>query len=92
MKRSNHRVILDVTASVNHASMATLTQDDQTVIVPGAKVNDIVVLGLPAAPTAGIIYNAFVSAADTVKIRASNFTAGTIDPAAATFRIQILRV
>lgn len=72
--------------------MLTLAANDQTVSAPGAKVNDIVLLGLPAAPTAGIVYNAFVSAVDVVTIRAFNVTAGTIDPAAATMRVQVVRL
>lgn len=87
------RNIADILAAgVDHPSMLTLAQSDVSVPVGGAKVNDIVNLGLPAAPTAGIVYQAFVSAANTVKIRATNTSGGTIDPAAATFRIQVLRL
>jgi hypothetical protein len=72
-------------ASLNFGSIGAAAQADLTITITGAAVGDEVVMALPAAPTAGLIFNAFVSAADTVTIRASNITAAPIDPAAATF-------
>lgn len=73
------------------ASTATLTSPtDGSFTITGAAVNDICVVGLPAAPTAGMIYSCFVSAADTVKLREFNATAGTVDAASATFRLTII--
>lgn len=43
-----------------------------TLTVTGAVVGDVVQLGLPAAPAAGFTYQGFVSAADTVTVRAVN--------------------
>jgi hypothetical protein len=37
-----------------------------------------------------LIFNAFVSAANTVTIRASNITAAPVDPAAATFGVIVI--
>lgn len=76
-------------ASLNFPSIAAAAQADLTITVTGASVNDEVSLGLPAAPTAGIVFNAFVSAANTVTIRASNITAGAIDPPAATYSVLV---
>ncbi len=78
------------TASLNFGSIATLEQADLTITVAGAAVGDYVALSLPAAPTAGIVFNAFVSAADTVTIRATNATAGAVDPGAATYGVLVI--
>ena len=51
--------------------------------------NDAVSLGLPAAPAAGLLFNAFVSAANTVTVRASNITAAPVDAASATYRATV---
>lgn len=83
---------LRAAAALNFASMTTLTSaSDLTITVPGAAVNDVVTLGLPAAPTAGIVFTAFVSAADTVTVRAFNVTSGTIDPASATYAVKVTK-
>lgn len=81
--------ILTGSASLNFPSISAASQADLTITVTGAAVNDEVVLGLPAAPTAGITFNAFVSAANTVTIRATNVTAAPVDPAAATYSVIV---
>jgi len=80
---------LVATATLDFASMATQTSASLTVAVPGAAINDIVSLGLPASLNDGLIPTAWVSAADTVTIRLRNTTAGTIDPASDTYRIEV---
>jgi hypothetical protein len=82
--------LLSGSASLNFPSIAAVSQADLTITVTGAAVGNQVVLALPAAPTAGIVFNAFVSAANTVTIRASNITAGAIDPAAATYGVIVM--
>jgi hypothetical protein len=72
-------------ASLNFGSIGAAAQADLTITIAGAAVGDEVIMALPAAPTAGIIFNAFVSAANTVTIRASNITAAPVDPAEATY-------
>jgi hypothetical protein len=89
--RDSFRVIRQESASLDFGSIGTLTSADLTISLPGAKVGDLVVLGPPAAPTAGIIFWAFVSAADVVTVRASNFTAGSINPAAFDFNVAVLQ-
>lgn len=80
---------LSAVASLDFPSIAAAASADLTIAVAGASVGDAVSLGLPAAPTAGIIYQAWVSAIDTVSVRATNITAGAIDPVAADFRVTI---
>lgn len=81
--------VLTASAALDFPSISAASQADLTITVTGAAVNDEVVMGLPAAPTAGIVFNAFVSAADTVTIRASNITASPVNPASATFAVIV---
>lgn len=83
--------VLVGSASLNFAEIAAAASADLTIAVTGAAVNDTVSLGLPAAPTAGLIFQAFVSAADTVTVRATNITALPVDAAAATYGVQIVQ-
>jgi hypothetical protein len=77
------------TASLDFPSISAGNYQDLTITVPGVVANDSVELGLPAAPTAGLVYQAFVSAADTVTVRATNITGSPINPAAQTFRVTV---
>jgi hypothetical protein len=82
--------ILTASASLNFPSISAVSQADLTITVTGAAVGDEVMMALPAAPTAGLVFNAFVSAADTVTIRASNITASPVDAAAATYGVIVV--
>lgn len=83
--------IITATAALDFGSIATLTKADLTITVAGATVGDAVMLGLPAAPTSGIVFQAFVSASNTVTVRANNYTAGSVDPASATYRVTVIK-
>ena len=63
-----------------------------TIALAGTAVNDIISLGLPAAPPASIGFSAYVSAAGSIVLRASNLTpAATITPnATLVFRVADL--
>jgi hypothetical protein len=82
--------LLSGSASLNFGSIAAASQANLTITVTGAAVGDEVALALPAAPAAGIVFNAFVSAANTVTIRASNITATAVDPDAATYGVIVI--
>lgn len=84
--------LLTASASLDFPSINAASQSDLTIAVPGAVVGDEVTMGLPAAPQAGLVFNAFVSASDVVTIRASNITASPINPAAATFSVIVFGV
>lgn len=60
-----------------------------TLTVTGAVVGDVVQLGLPAAPAAGFTYQGFVSAADTVTVRAVN-NGGGVGAGAADASIAVI--
>jgi hypothetical protein len=79
------------TATIDFPSIASQAKNDQTIPVLGAVVGDAVFIGLPAAPAAGLVFNAFVNAPDTVTIRASNTSAGAVDAASATYRVVVVK-
>lgn len=82
------------TASLNFGSTPIPAQshEDLTISVAGAATGDAVALGVPtAAVTTGIIYSAWVSATNTVTVRAHNYTAGALDPASGTFKATVVR-
>ena len=82
--------ILTNTASLDFGSISAASQADLTITVTGAAVGDEVIMSLPAAPAAGLVFNAFVSAANTVTVRASNITGSPVDPAAATYGVIVI--
>jgi hypothetical protein len=82
--------VLSGSASLNFAEIAAAAQASLTITVTGAAVGDEVIMALPAAPAAGLVFNAFVSAANTVTVRASNITAAPVDPAAATYGVIVI--
>lgn len=82
--------MLSATAVLDFGSINAAASADLTIAVTGAATGNAVHLGLPAAPAAGIVWNAFVSAADTVTVRATNITAAPVDPASATYRAVVL--
>lgn len=82
-------VTLTGSATLDFGSIAGAGAADLTITVTGAASGDPVALGLPTAPAAGIAFNAFVSAADTVTVRAMNYTAGSVDPPSATYEVAV---
>ena len=77
------------TATINFASILAAGYEDLTITVTGAVVNDTVTLGLPATVLAGAIFNAWVSAANTVTVRCNNAGSIAVDPASATYRVGV---
>lgn len=80
---------LSASAALDFAAINAAASADLAITVPGAAVGDSVELGLPAAPAAGLVFNAFVSAANTVTVRATNITAAPVDAASATYRATV---
>lgn len=80
---------LKVTATLDFPSITAQTSSDLTVSVPGAAIGDTVTLSLPAAINAGLTFNAFVSATDVVTVRATNSTAGALNPASASYTVIV---
>lgn len=83
--------LLSATAALDFGSIAAGASADLTITVTGAAVGDAVAIGLPAAPAAGIVFFGFVSATNTVTVRAMNITGSNVDPASATYRATVLQ-
>lgn len=80
------------TATLNFGSVAAVSFADLTITVNGALVGDPVSLGVPPeAVIAGVTYTGWVSANDTVTVRAQNYTAGNSDPASGVFKAALVR-
>jgi len=79
--------IVSTLATITYTSLGPGLAQDNTVTLTGAGINDSVEVGLPASITAGIIYQARVSAASIVTLRAQNVTAGTVNPTGGVFRV-----
>lgn len=62
---------------------------DLTMTVTGAAVGDDATAHPNGIPTAGLMWGAVVSAANTVTVRLVNVTAAAIDPALATWRVNV---
>jgi len=83
---------LSATASLDFdLSGAGITCQNLTITVTGAVDGDTVAIGAlnALASTAGIIISGFVSAADTVTVRACDVTSGNPNPSAATVRADV---
>lgn len=88
---STIKKVLTATATIDFTSIAAGATQEQTITVTGAATGDTVEIGLPSTFDAGLMATAYVSAADTVKIRLFNTTAGSIDPASATYRAKVTK-
>ena len=73
-------------------STASLSTTTLTITVTGVADGDQVSLGVPnGSMTAGLIYFAWVSAADTVSVQCYNATLSAVDPASGTFKISVIK-
>lgn len=80
-------------AALNFPSIAALASSDLTIAAPtGVTLTEgkSIRLGLPSNVPTGIVYTAFVTAGGaSVTVRATNITAGAIDPASGTFSYEV---
>ena len=89
--------LISPSTALNFTSISSGGFVDLTISLTGAVVNDTVFA--TCLDTAGrgatdgkLIFEAFVSAADTVKVRAHNPTSGTITPGAAyNFKVAVIK-
>ena len=84
--------ILTITAVIDFPSLIAGASSGSSVTFTGAVLGDAVFLGLPSNNSTGLVYQAYVSAADTVIVRATNASTGTVDAPSGTFRIVIIRI
>lgn len=83
------KAISVVEATLDFPSIATFAVDELTVTVAGARANDLVMLGPPSGLDSPIIIFGFVSADDTVTVRAANMSGGSVDMASSTYSIGV---
>jgi hypothetical protein len=83
---------LMATATLNFPAIAANGYEDLTMTVTGAADTDAVAMGVAnGSVPGGVMYHAWVSAANTVTIRAHNTSGGAVDPASGTFRAVIIK-
>jgi hypothetical protein len=84
--------VLNGTVAVNPTSLLTLTSQDVTVTITGVATGDVVIMNPPSTLESSLSFTGcYVSAADTVKVRITNHSSGTVDGASATFTYAVLR-
>ena len=76
--------------SVTFGTLASNDQHYRDVVVTGATVNGIVLLGLPSAVSAGAVVQGLVYQTNTVCLSCMNPNAGSIDVNTATYRITVI--
>jgi hypothetical protein len=81
---------LSTTASVSFGAVASNDQHYRDVVVTGAAINDIVLIGLPSAVSAGAVIQGVAYKTNTVCLSCSNSDNGTINLNTATYRITVL--
>lgn len=74
--------------SLDFTSIAAHTTSELTVSVPGVVLRDIVV-ATPESLVSGLMWNAYVSAVDTVRLRLANVTTSAIDPVSGAWTFDI---
>jgi len=83
---------ITTTVTLNFGNTLTNTSSDITVTVTGAALNDVVIIGVPnGSVNNNSCYTAWVSTANSVKVRFNNYSSATINPASGTFRITVLK-
>ncbi len=82
-------IFLTGSATLDFGSTSTGSSADLTISVSGATVGKPVLLGIPASPSTGSHYSAWVSSSGTVTVRFSNYSGGSIDPASGTFNVTV---
>jgi len=81
---------LTLLASVSFGSVAPNDQHYRDVVVTGAAVNDIVLIGLPSAVSAGAIIQGVAYKANTVCLSCTNADTGSLAINTATYRITVI--
>ena len=77
-------------ASVTFGTLAGNDQHYRDVVVTGAAVNDIVLVGLPSAVSSGIVIQGVAYKANTVCLSAVHADTGSVDLNTATYRITVI--
>ncbi len=81
--------ILEATATLNFPSISSKGDSDLTMTVTGASIGDCVALGAPNI--SNFLFHAFVSGTNTVTVRAVNNDTVSVNIAADSFSIKIIK-
>ena len=81
---------LTLLTSVSFGTIAANDQHYRDIVVTGAAVNDIVLVGLPSAVSAGIVIQGVVYQANTVCLSAIHADTGSVALNTATYRITVI--
>lgn len=82
--------VFSATATLDFPSIAPNDTHVLTMTVTGAATGDVVVLGAPSTIESDLLWDGFVSSANTVSVRLHNSSGGSIDPASATWRATVI--
>ena len=83
---------LTTTATIDFPATAGRSSSDIAISLPGALTGDVVLVGVSTTSVlANSCYTAYVSAANTVTVRFSNYQAGTSNPTSGVFRVTIIK-
>lgn len=85
------RDFLKASGTLDFPSVAAAGVTTLTVSVNGASVGDACFLGFRGAPTAGLRFSSWVSAADVVTVQVNNLTAGAVDAASAVYDVLVVK-
>ena len=77
-------------ASVTFGTVGGNDQHYRDVVVTGAEVNDIVLVGLPSAVSSGIVIQGVAYKSNTVCLCANHTDTGSVDLNTATYRITVI--
>ena len=83
-------MLFGVKTAFDFASIAAGASASTTLTITNATSGDIVLLGFSSAPEAGLIWDSYVSAANTITIRATNVSALAIDPASRNYNVAVI--
>lgn len=83
-------MLFGVKTAFDFASIAAGASASTTLTITNATSGDIVLLGFSSAPEAGLIWDAYVSATNTITIRATNVSAAAIDPASRNYNVAVI--
>lgn len=83
--------MLGASSTYDPASITATCTESSAITVTGAAVGDPCSVGVPAANGAlNVSHTCYVSAADAVKVKVCNPTAGAIDGASGTFYVRVV--
>ena len=83
--------ILRGSASLDFPSIGAQARQVLDITVTGAVTGDDVTVHPDSSLTSGLVLQAWVTAADTVRVAAINYTGSAIDPTAFTVRVNVLK-